>query len=98
MDQKELGNYSGIHPQIKAQLAILFSSSQVLLAICDIKDADQAKETHAIILEQLNIDNLIKKMVDIFVYKIGGNEKKMRIYDYDIQCKHCGKTKGIDGT
>lgn len=40
MDQKELGNYSGIHPQIKAQLAILYSASQVLLAICDIKDVD----------------------------------------------------------
>jgi hypothetical protein len=98
MDQKELGNYSGIHPQIKAQLAILYSASQVLLAICDIKDAQEAKLTHAIILDQLNIENMIKKMVDIFVYKIGGNARKMNIYNYDIQCKHYGKTKGIDGS
>jgi hypothetical protein len=40
---------------------------------------------------------MIKKMVDIFVYKIGGNSRKMNIYNYDIQCKHYGKLKGIDG-
>ena len=27
MDQKEMGNYSGIHPEAKAQLAILYSTT-----------------------------------------------------------------------
>jgi hypothetical protein len=33
-----MGNYSGIHQEAKSQLAILFSATQILLAIVDIKD------------------------------------------------------------
>ena len=42
IDQKDLGNYSGIHKESRARLTILYRCSQVLLAIVDIKDAEQA--------------------------------------------------------
>lgn len=42
MDQEEMGNYSGIHQEAKAQLAMLFSCSQVLLAIVDIQDPESS--------------------------------------------------------
>ena len=50
MNFKETGNYSGIHQEAKAQLKILNSCSNTLLAIVDIKDSDRAKEIHEIIL------------------------------------------------
>lgn len=43
IDQPEMGNYSGIHKESRARLWILYRCSQVLLAIVDIKDAEQAK-------------------------------------------------------
>lgn len=88
MDQKEMGNYSGIHQEAKAQLTILHSCSQVLLAITDIKHEEIAKKTHMLILAEIDIQNLINKMVDIYIYKIGGSEEKKRIYDFDIKCSH----------
>ena len=50
MDQQEMGNYSGIHQEAKAQLAVLYSCSQVLLAIVDIKERETALACHEIIL------------------------------------------------
>lgn len=38
IDQKDYGNYSGIHQEAKAQLQILNSTCSVLLAVADIKD------------------------------------------------------------
>lgn len=84
MDQKEMGNYSGIHPEAKAQLAILYSTTQVLLAVCDIKDEKVANRVHTNVLNQIDVKNMIKKMVDIFQYKIGGNDAKRRVYDFNI--------------
>lgn len=84
MDQKEMGNYSGIHPEAKAQLAILYSTTQVLLAVCDIKDEKIAMRVHMNVLNQIDVKNMIKKMVEIFQYKIGGNDAKLRVYDFNI--------------
>jgi hypothetical protein len=42
IDQSDFGNYSGIHQEAKAQLTILHSCSNVLLAIADIKDEEVA--------------------------------------------------------
>jgi len=50
INQQEMGNYSGIHQEAKSQLAILFSASQVLLAICDIKDPDEARKIHGLMI------------------------------------------------
>lgn len=83
-----MGNYSGIHQEAKAQLAVLFSCSQLLLAIVDIKDPAVAITTHNIILDNMDIPNLIDKMVDIFVYKIGGNKAKLEIYQFNHMCNH----------
>jgi hypothetical protein len=88
MSQKVMGNYSGNHQEAKAKLKILYSSSMVLMAIIDIKDVKSAKLIHEIVLEQIDIDNLRQKLVDIFVYKIGGTEDKKIIYQYDMICDH----------
>jgi len=76
IDQAEMGNYSGIHQQAKAQLVILNSCTQLLLAICDIKHPEKAKRTHQIILNEINIPNLIKKMKDIYIFKVGGDPER----------------------
>lgn len=46
------------------------------MAICDIKDKVKARETHEVILSVINVPNLMKIMIDIFIYKIGGNKEK----------------------
>ena len=96
MKFKETGNYSGIHQEAKAQLKILNSCSNTLLAIVDIKDPDRAKEIHEIILQEIDVENLRDKMVDIFLYKIGGSPEKKKIYDYDIFCNHHGNSTKED--
>jgi hypothetical protein len=88
IDQRNFGNYAGIHSEAKSQLAMLHSVSSVLLAICDIKDEQQARRTHELIINEMNIDNLILKMVEIYCYKIGGSPEKRRIYDFQITCSH----------
>jgi hypothetical protein len=67
---------------------ILNSCTSVLLAICDIKDEEKAAKTHALMINELDIDNLIQKMLDIYTFKIGGNETKRRAYEYSIMCTH----------
>lgn len=42
-------------------------------------------------LNELNIPNLVQKMTDIYIYKIGGDPKKKQIYDYNMQCTHFGQ-------
>lgn len=88
INKEDFGNYSGIHHEAKAQLAILTSTCSVLLAMADIKDSKEAKETHRLMLGELDIDNLITKMVEIFVFKIGGNDRLKRVYEFNLQCDH----------
>lgn len=76
MQLDEMGNYSGIHQEAKAQLKILFACSNMLLAIIDIKDKEKATEIHKIVLAEVDVSNLMKKMVDIYLFKIGGSKTK----------------------
>lgn len=91
MSFKESGNYSGIHQEAKAQMKILNSCSNILLAIVDIKCKHNARKIHEIILNEIDVQNLKDKMVDIYLFKIGGSEDKKRIYEYDICCNHYNK-------
>ena len=50
INQQEMGNYSGIHQEAKSQLAILYSATQILLAICDIKDPTEAANIHNLMI------------------------------------------------
>lgn len=76
MQLDDMGNYSGIHQEAKAQLKILFACSNILLAIIDIKDKEKATEIHQIVLGEIDVDNLMSKMVDIYLFKIGGSKEK----------------------
>jgi hypothetical protein len=84
----EAGNYSGIHQEAKAQLKILNVCSNILLAIIDIKDPAEAAKIHPIILEEIDVMNLRNKMVDIYLYKIGGSAEKQRVYEFNLMCTH----------
>lgn len=84
----EAGNYSGIHQEAKAQLRILGACSNILLAIIDIKDPVEAAKIHAIILGEIDVMNLRNKMVEIYLYKIGGSAEKRRIYEFNLMCTH----------
>ena len=90
LECKDLGNYSGFHTEVKAQLNMLAAASDVLLAVADIKDSDHAKETLPILINELNIENLVEKMVDIYIFKIGGTKQIKYIYDHTIVCNHFG--------
>lgn len=96
-----MGNYSGIHQEAKAQLAVLYSCSQVLLAIVDIKERETALACHEIVLQEIDTQNLVNKMVDIYIYKIGGSEAMKKVYQYEIMCTHWkekAKQRGEQGT
>ena len=56
-----------------------------------------AKKTHDIILNEVDIQNLVTKMVDIYIYKIGGNEHKKQIYCFNHLCYHYEKASGQSG-
>ena len=58
----------------------------VLLAIVDIKDVENAKACHEIILKEVDTENLVRKMVDIYIYKIGGSLEKKQVYSYNVYC------------
>jgi hypothetical protein len=85
-----------MHQEAKAQLKILNSCTNTLLAVIDIKDKERAAEIHNIILDEIDIQNLKDKMVDIYLYKIGGSNEKKRIYDFDIVCNHFNKSTKED--
>lgn len=54
--------------------------------------------THECILTQIDIQNLVNKMVDIFIYKIGGSPEKRKIYQFEVMCTHYQKArKGMKG-
>ena len=88
MQLDDMGNYSGIHQEAKAQLKILFACSNILLAIIDIKDKEKATEIHQIVLGEIDVDNLMSKMVDIYLFKIGGSKEKKEIYKFNKTCNH----------
>ena len=43
------------------------------MAIVDIKDKARAERTHELVLNNIDIKNLVSKMVDIYIFKIGGS-------------------------
>mmetsp|Transcript_30174 Transcript_30174/g.46121 ORF Transcript_30174/g.46121 Transcript_30174/m.46121 type:complete len:80 (-) Transcript_30174:2266-2505(-) len=48
-------------------------------------------------MHEIDIDNLIRKMVEIFIFKIGGTPEHRRIYEYNIMCSHYKDTdRGSD--
>ena len=85
---KGYGTYQGVYQEAKAKLVYLSSVSQVLLAIVDIQDQEAAKEVHEIVIDQLDIDNLINKMIDIYIFRIGGCDELRHNYDFNIICNH----------
>ena len=97
MQLDDMGNYSGIHQEAKAQLKILFACSNILLAILDIKDKEKATEIHKIVLGEIDVENLVSKMVDIYLFKIGGSKEKKEIYKFNKICKHFKKSNVKEG-
>lgn len=63
-------------------------ASEVLLAVADIKDDKKAKTSLPILIEQINVENLVEKMVDIYMFKIGGTPEIKYNYDHTIMCSH----------
>jgi hypothetical protein len=97
MQLDEMGNYSGIHQEAKAQLKILSACSNILLAIVDIKDKSKAVEIHQIVLGEIDVENLMSKMVDIYLFKIGGSKRKKEIYEFNKSCNHFKQKKVKEG-
>lgn len=51
-----------------------------------------ADRTHDLVLGNIDIKNLVQKMIDIWVFKIGGDPNQQRIYDFNIVCNHSEKS------
>lgn len=66
------------------------------MAIVDIKDPEKARRTHKVIMNEISIENLIKKMREIYIFKIGGDPERQMIYDFNQQCNHY-KSEGDQG-
>jgi hypothetical protein len=47
-------------------------------------------------IQELDIENLVKKFTEIWTYKIGGSPNKKRVYEYTIMCDHWDD-KNLDG-
>lgn len=39
-------------------------------------------------LDELNIPNLVQKMTDIYIFKVGGDPDRKKIYEFNKQCTH----------
>lgn len=61
----------------------MFLCSKLLLALVESVDSDFKISIMKEMIPEININNLKRKMVDIFLYKIGGNENKLHIYYSD---------------
>lgn len=67
---------------------MLSMASEVLYAVSDIKDLAKAREVLPIVIDHINVQNLVEKMVEIYMYKIGGTPEIRYIHDHTILCKH----------
>ena len=41
-----------------------------------------------VLVQEINLKNLKQKLVDVFKYKIGGSQRKLRIYYNNKNCSH----------
>ena len=64
------------------------AASDVLYAVSDIKDLNRAKQVLPIVIEHINVKNLVEKMVEIYMYKIGGTPEIRYNHDHTILCGH----------
>ncbi len=61
----------------------MFLCSKLLLAMVESVDINFKWSIMSEMVPELSLNHLKKKMVDVFLYKIGGDEKKLRIYYSD---------------
>jgi hypothetical protein len=46
----------------------------------DVDDPENKENIMKNMIEEINIKNLKKKIIDIYRYKIGGSDRKLRVY------------------
>ena len=44
-----------------------------------------------VVLSQMNVDSLLDRAVEIFIFRIGGTSEKRAVYDLDLICDHFDK-------
>ena len=59
-----------------------------MLAIVDMKDPEMAQIVHNVMLDELDIENLVKKITDIYSYRVGGDPERKLIYEFNKMCTH----------
>ena len=62
--------------------------TQLILALLDVEDPNDKKTIMSTLIKEIGIKNLKNKLVDIFKYKIGGSERKLRVYYAQKKCDH----------
>eukprot|EP00347_Sterkiella_histriomuscorum_P002968 403366109 len=86
--KQNLGFYQASSTQQKGKLSIFSQCTKLLIALIETDDRDFKKAQLNEIATQIKIKNLKDKMVEIFTYKIGGDQKKQRIYTSNKKCTH----------
>ena len=52
------------------------------------QNPEKAQIVHNVMLDELDIENLVKKMTEIYSYRVGGDPERKLIYEFNQQCTH----------
>lgn len=77
---QDLGYYSVTTTLLHSKISIFTKCTNLLLALIETESAEFKKAQMEEMINQIDIENLKRKMVDIFTYKIGVSSKRERIY------------------
>lgn len=83
-----MGYYAANTTELKAKLGIMKSSTDLLLALVESVDPAFKLSILEEMVPEICVENLMDKMVDIFHFKVGINDKKQRIYYSSKKCYH----------
>ncbi|CDW75428.1 cation channel family protein [Stylonychia lemnae] len=95
---QDMGYYSGTTVEQMGKLRIYSSCTKLLIALIETDDNLFRYQQFLELTKSISVENLIQKMVEIFIYKIGCEKKKQKLYRSNKQCNHikeeyCDKEK-----
>jgi len=85
---EDMGYYIPNTTELRAKLKILHQSTILLLALVDVEDPALQQEIIENMIGEIDLKNLKGILVDIFKYKIGGNQERLRYYFQGKVCDH----------
>ena len=75
-----MGFYVANTNEQRSRLKLMIKTAQLLRALSENQDLDLKKEVLTEVAFEVKIRHLKNRMVEIFQYKIGGDDRKLHIY------------------